>query len=304
MNNKDINTFIETKEIHNKRFIDANDEAGNMIGCIITDFANPFYIPVIQAIEDLAEISHYSVILGQSRRQMEIEKRLIDRFSKAGIRGLIIRPVMTELDHLYGLQERGIPVVIAGRSIPEFDSVNENNHQAGYLAGKYLTTRGHRHIGYVYSGMNENIPEMERMTGFRESLNEKGLFIDRLYAVGGINIKNGEHAARQWLSEENRPSAVFCSTDLLAMGFVQQTIKMGKNVPEDVSVIGHDDIPFADSYVVGLTTIAFPKYALGNVAAKIIFERIHGKISSTEPHMVTLEPELVERSSCKTISKN
>lgn len=275
-----------------------NDKPLRLIGCIITDFANPFYIPVVRAAEDYAEIAQYAVLVGQSRHNIEIERKLVKNLPRIGALGLIIRPMLYEMSHLEEIRKNGLAIILLGRSAPAFDSVDVNNHRSGYLGCKYLLSLGHHRIAYAYSGKADNTSELERMAGMWEAMRETGTNLDRIYTVGSYTIKAGEQAARQWISDVNRPTAVYCSTDLLAMGFIQEIMRLGKSVPKDVSIIGHDDIPFADTFVVGLTTISFPKYALGHLATRMLIERIEGKNQSKEPSMVTLEPELVERKSC------
>jgi len=279
------------------------DKSLQLIGCIITDFANPFYIPVVRAVEDYAEIAQYVVLVGQSRHNIEIEKRLVSKLPRIGARGLIIRPMLNDMSHLDHLRQNGIAVVLLGRSSPGYDCVDLNNRRSGYLGCKYLLEMGHRRIAYAYSGLSDNTAELERMAGVWEAMREIRVNLDRIYTVGSYTIKAGEQAARQWLADSSRPTAVFCSTDLLAMGFIQEIIRLGKLVPNDVSIIGHDDIPFADSFVIGLTTISFPKYALGHQATRMLVERIEGKNRSPEPALVTLEPELVERKTCAPFSE-
>jgi DNA-binding LacI/PurR family transcriptional regulator len=280
-----------------------SEKSLQLIGCIITDFANPFYIPVVRAVEDYAEIAQYVVLVGQSRHNLEIEKRLVSKLPRIGARGLIIRPMLNDMSHLDQLRQDGTAVVLLGRSSPGYDCVDLNNRRSGYLGCKYLLGMGHRRIAYAYSGRSDNAAELERMAGVWEAMREIKINLDRIYTVGSYTIKAGEQAARQWLADSSRPSAVYCSTDLLAMGFIQEIIRLGKSVPRDVSIIGHDDIPFADTFVIGLTTISFPKYALGHLATRMLIERIEGKNQSNEPSLVTLEPELVERKTCAPYSE-
>lgn len=280
-----------------------SEKSLHLISCIITDFANPFYIPVVRAVEDYAEIAQYVVLVGQSRHNVEIEKRLVRKLPRIGARGLIIRPMMNDMNHLDQLIRNGTAVVLLGRSAPGFDSVDLNNRRSGYLGCKYLLGLGHRRIAYAYSGKVDSTAELERMAGLWEAMREIGTNLDRIYTVGSYTIKAGEQAARQWMADTKRPSAVYCSTDLLAMGFIQEIIRLGKSVPKDVSIIGHDDIPFADTFVISLTTISFPKYALGHLATRMLIDRIEGKNQSSDPSLVTLEPELVERKTCAPFSE-
>ncbi|MEI7989851.1 MAG: substrate-binding domain-containing protein [Chloroflexota bacterium] len=272
-----------------------------IIGCLIGEFANPFYTPVIRGVEDLAHRSDHVVFSGESLHKPELEKHMIDCFHRINVKGVIIRSFAADMSHLHSLEAAGIPVVMIGRNIPDFYSVNVDNEESGFLAGSYLLQLGHRQIGYASSGDHNNSPEQARRTGFRHALEKAGVSIKRHYKGESIMIEGGIQAAKQWLEDADHPTAVFCSTDMMAMGFIQHLARSGKCVPRDVSVLGHDDIPFADSFLVGLTTIAFPKYTMGHIAAQIVFDRIGG-LREKEPQEVSLEPELIERQSCARVN--
>ena len=270
----------------------------NLIGCLTLDLSNPFYIPMVRAVEDVAEQKKYMVFLSESRRQIEVEKAILERFRRIRIAGLIITPVHGNTDHLYCLENDGVPVVIAGRNLAGFDSINIDNIQSGFLAGQYLIQNGHRKIGYIYSGDPANIPEQQRLQGLIQALHETSLETKTIYKSLTNNIAGGERAAEMWFNDFDRPTAVFCYNDLLAMGFIQQVIKMGARVPQDVSVIGHDDIMFADTFFVPITTIVFPKYELGQLAMTLLIERINQLGKKHDPQTIALKPSIIVRNSC------
>jgi DNA-binding LacI/PurR family transcriptional regulator len=270
----------------------------NIIGCLILEFTNPFFVPMVRAIEDIAERRDYIIFLGESRRQLSIEKYLVERFRRIRAVGVIATPTMEGLQHLEILLREHVPVVIVGRNNPGFDSINVDNYKSGYLVGEYLAHLGHRKIGFVYSGDPINTPETARLEGFQAYLGPLGIQVDYLFRVGNNRQAGGELGAALWMSNRNRPTAVFCSNDLLAMGFIHKLIEKGVRIPGDVSVVGHDDIPFAEMFKVALTTIAFPKYEMGSIAMDILINRI-GKPEWDAPSKnIVLEPELVIRDSC------
>jgi DNA-binding LacI/PurR family transcriptional regulator len=157
---------------------------------------------------------------------------------------------------------------------------------------------GHTKIGYLFSGEAYNRPETERLDGLKNALLEAGLDLARLYEVGNNRLEGGESAAKIWLADQDRPTAIFCSNDLLAMGLIHALVQAGVRVPADVSVVGHDDIPFADLFSVPLTTIAFPKSEMGAIAAQILLERLGEERRFEGPQHVVLAPQLIVRSSC------
>lgn len=269
----------------------------NLIGCLLLEFSNPFYIPMVRAIEDCANNHDFIVLLAESRRTLDQEMRIIDRFHRSRVSGVIITPVLSDLSHLERLEKDGIPVIITGRDGENFNSINLDNFASGLLAGTFLTDQGYKKVGYIHSGDKYNIPEKERYEGLKARLKETGVELSSNYRVGNNRIEGGEAAGEMWIKDPARPQALFCSNDLLAMGFIQTVIKKGVLIPDDVAVLGHDDIPFADHFIVPLSTIAFPKYEMGIRAMDCLLHRINFINADIEKCLRKLEPELVIRQS-------
>jgi|YelNatPaOPRAMG01_1025707.scaffolds.fasta_scaffold03474_12 LacI family transcriptional regulator len=272
--------------------------SSNLIGCLVLELSNPFYVPVVRAIQSVASQKDYIVFLGESQRQLEVEKAAIERFRRIRVAGIIATPVLVEVEHLRLLEKEGVPVVLLGRSAPGFYSVNVDNRRSGEIVGRHLIRCGHRAIGYVYSGEAHNLPELHRLEGLKRALAEADLNLEHTYIVGRNDLGGGEKAARRWLAQSQRPTAVFCSNDMLAMGFISALLAEGVHVPGDVAVVGHDDVPFASLFKVELTTVAIPKEEVGRTAINILLDRIEGGSASGKPLDIVLEPSLVVRQSC------
>ncbi|NPV86207.1 MAG: LacI family DNA-binding transcriptional regulator [Anaerolineae bacterium] len=272
--------------------------SSHLIGCLVLELSNPFYVPVVRAIESIAHQNNFMVFLGESQRQLEMEKAVIDRFRRIRTAGVIATPLLAELEHLVALETDGVPVVLVGRSAPGFFSVNVDNQKSGNMVGKHLLRNGHRNIGYVSSSDPLNIPEQERLKGLKSALQDAGILLNRHYQVDKNNLEGGQCAGQLWLSTSNRPTAIFCSNDMLAMGFISTVLKNGLSVPGDVAVVGHDDVPFADLFKVSLTTVAYPKDEVGVKAMDILLQRINNSSSHLHPINIILDTELVVRDSC------
>jgi DNA-binding LacI/PurR family transcriptional regulator len=272
--------------------------ASSWIGCLVLDLSNPFYVPLIRALEDIAGQNGYMIFLGESRRQLQTERAMIERFRRIKVAGVILSPVLADLSHLQVLQKENVPLVIVGRTVPGFDSVNVDNYRSGYLVGQYLLSLGHCHVGFLYSGDPYNTPEGERLRGFKAALSESQGNLSWEIIVGNNEIKGGEFGAQKWLDDPRQPSAVFCSNDMLAMGFITQVTRLGASVPEDVSVVGHDNIPFAGIFKVPLTTVSFSTDRMGQKAMETLLARMSRRNSIKDPQTILLEPEIVMRSSC------
>ena len=271
----------------------------NIIGCLVLELTNPFYIPMVRAIQDEVDQQNYITFIGESRRNLEVEIQVIERFRRIRSSGLIITPVLSNLDHLKNLEKEGVPVVAAGRTVKELDSVNVDNIKSGIVAGQHFIDRGFESIGYVQSGDQFNFPEKDRLIGFEKVLRANGKKLCAMYTIGNNRIEGGEKAGKMWFSGNKRPQAVFCSNDMLAMGFIQYLVRLGVQIPDDVAVLGHDDVFFADRFIVPLSTIVFPKYEMGQHAINLLLDRISNPEYSHKPQMVSLEPELVLRKSCR-----
>jgi len=269
------------------------------IGCVILQYANPFYIPLIEAVEDVAEEAGYSIIINQSHRNINSEKKIIDRMVMMRVQGIIITPTLEDLSHLKSLKLSGLPIIFVGRSSNDFEFVNIDNIMGGRLTGEHLIEKGYHQIGIVYSGETFNEPEQARILGLKAFLQEKDIAIpnNHMICVGNNNPDGGQRAAKNWLNQTHPPRAVFCTNDRLAIGFIRGIKKSGKRVPEDVAVIGFDDIPFQDYMEVPLTTIAYPIYQMGEIAARRLIDIISAENLSDEPFHHLLAPELIVRKS-------
>jgi len=269
----------------------------SLIGCLVLELTNPFYIPMVRAVEDVANREGYIIFLGESRRDLEQEVCMIERFRRIRAAGVIITPLMSDLNQLKSLVREGVALVVVGRNAADFDSINIDNRKSGAIAASYFIEKGYQKIAYVQSGEPYNMPEKERLDGYRETITESGEELNAIYSVGNNRITGGEKAGEMWMLDKNHPDAVFCSNDLLAMGFIQHLIKMGVKIPDDVAVLGHDDIPFVDRFIVPLSTLVFPKYEMGRIAMKRLLEKLEKGHISEKPRRIVLDPELVIRQS-------
>jgi len=193
---------------------------------------------------------------------------------------------------------RAIPMVVMdwGESRNDFtDSIIDNAFDGGYLAGRYLIERGHRDIGAIPGQLNRNTGG-GRFNGFVKALTEANIPVrDEWVVQGDFEPESGYQAMRQILSQKNRPTAVFCGGDVMAMGAICAADEMGLRVPQDISVIGYDNVRNARYYSPPLTTIHQPKERLGEMAFTMLLDRIINK--REEQQTIEVKPKLVERRS-------
>jgi LacI family transcriptional regulator len=269
------------------------------IGFLILEFANPFFIPVIQAIEDVVQARGYSVMISQSHRRGEDEKRVLKHFEMIQVSGIILTPTLEERTYLNRLSALGMPIVVVGRTTPGLVCISIDNVKGGRMVGRHFLEAGRRKFGAVISGEKYNLPERDRLAGLEAELKSGGYTLPGkwVFKVGRSGTTGGMAAARHWLGMDDRPSAVFCTTDRLAIGFMHGLRQAGVDIPGNVVVAGFDDIPFSEYLEVPPTTVAYPKYQLGELAAERLLEMIENPNSDLTSEPTLLEPELVVRKS-------
>jgi LacI family transcriptional regulator len=170
-----------------------------------------------------------------------------------------------------------MPVVVVDRELPgaHVDLVVTDNAGGGWSATRHLIDLGHQRIGYITAPSDLTLSEY-RSTGYRKALEEAGIAADESLVVrGDFDFKSGYRAARQLLANDNQPTAIFASNDIMAIGAICAAVESGLQVPQDLSVVGYDDIPLASYSNPPLTTIAQPNYDMGVRAASLLLERLH-----------------------------
>ncbi len=269
------------------------------IGFLILEFANPFFIPVIQAIEDVVEARGYSVMISQSHRQAEDERRILKHFEMLQVSGIILIPTLEETAYLTGLSGRGMPLVVVGRTTPGLACISIDNLEGGRMVGRHFLDTGRRSFGAVISGEGHNAPERERLAGLQAELEGAGYSLPDqwVFKAGRSGTNGGRLAAGRWLELDERPSAIFCSTDRLAIGFMHALRQAGVHIPGEVVVAGFDDIPFSEYLEVPPTTVAYPKYQLGKLAAERLLQMIENPNPDLAAEHTLLEPQLIVRES-------
>lgn len=269
------------------------------IGLIVPDTANPFFGEVAKAVEDVGFQNGYNVVLCNSNYDLERERSYIEVLLAKQVDGLVFIPCSSEIAHVRDLlaKMRG-PVVIADRYTPELstDSVTAANRVGGRLVAQHLLTLGHQRIGWI--GRPEYLVHVQdRFIGFRETLAEQGVIVpDELCVRGGFSLEDGLRAARRLLSGPNPPTAIFAYNDIMAIGALRAAREMGLHVPDDVAIVGFDNIPQASFVTPQLTTVDHPKYHIGELATQLLIGRLRGEIEG-DPQQHVLDVRLVVRES-------
>ena len=264
-----------------------------LIIALLPDIANPFFSEVIRGIEQVAHESGYSVLLGETQSSLVREQAYADMVAARQADGII---TMSPRVPAIPIQGR-LPVVNACEYVKDSQicSVYVDNAAAAAAAVEYLVMLGHHDIAFIAGPPSSPIC-VDRELGYQQALQRAGIALNpALAAVGDFSIEAGERAIDLLLSRAQPFSAVFCSNDEMAIGAMRALSARGLRVPEDVSVVGFDDIRFARYTSPALTTIAQPKNALGREATTMLIELLHDP--TVPPRKRVLTADLVVRGS-------
>ncbi len=269
------------------------------IGLILPDTANPFYAALAKGVEDTGFARGYSVLLCHSDYDAARERAYAEVLLAKQVDGVIYIQATSDVTAVQRLLQRRVPTVAVDREIPDLaiDCVVADNFGGSYAAARHLLQLGHRQNGcIVRSSALSNA--RERVRGYQAAMAEAGLVAapDVLIAEGH-GFADGQKAMRELLTLASRPTAVLVFPDLIAIGAMRAACDAGLRVPEDVSIVGFDDIPVSAFVHPALTTVAMPKGELGRRAAEVLLARIQSDQPGRPPQRVILPTTLVVRES-------
>ncbi|WP_030172282.1 LacI family DNA-binding transcriptional regulator [Spirillospora albida] len=270
------------------------------IGLMVLDLANPFFTEVARGVEDVASERGYAVILASSGESDEREQRNLRVLAEQRVRGVLLTPVGDEGENADRLRDRDVPVVLLDHPTPRANqcSVAVDDVAGGELAAAELLAGGARTIAFVTGppGLRQCA---DRRKGALRALKAAGLGRDALreVPVAAMNARAGQEAAARLL-DGPPPDAVFCANDLLALGVLRVLLQAGMRVPEDVALIGYDDIDFSAAAAVPLSSVRQPTYRLGRIATELLLEECDDAGGHAH-QQVMFQPELVVRESSR-----
>jgi LacI family transcriptional regulator len=268
------------------------------VGVVILDIGNPHFTNVVKGANRVALEHGYNLLFVDTDENQAREEELLDALSRR-VDGLIISTRMPE-DQLDRLLSLGKPVVLSGRAAPKgMPSIGVDAAAAAYMIGELLVKQGHRDIAYL--GFAPARPDTERMRGLSSSLAAHGLELTR-YELGGPTIVEGERICSQVLLRKEKPDAVVCYNDMVAIGFMGGAKALGIAIPDDISVVGIDNIPYGRFTSPALTTVDVQSERLGEEEMRLLLRQIAGSEPPATGH-VTIEPRLVMRDSTKVRGK-
>lgn len=269
------------------------------IGIIIPDISNQFYPEIVRGAEDVANIYDYNIILCNTDLDPEKEKEYLRVLKEKMVDGAIYMSNSLEPETIELVKSLELPIVLVETTDKNntFPSVTIDNEEAAFEGTEYLIKKGNKRIAYI--GIHEDAVHAAayRFSGYKQALSKNNIALnENILYFAGLKAADGYDAINEILKKE-KIDAVFCASDELAMGAINALREKGVNVPEEVDVIGFDDIYSASIFYPKLTTVAQPMYDMGSVGMRMLIKFID-KIELPQEKFV-LPHQIVERDSCK-----
>jgi len=270
-----------------------------LIGVVVPDLANPFFASIARSITLASETEGYSVVVADSREQTLLEQRLVEQLVDRQIEALVVCPVGQTCEHLQAVEQQGLPIVLVDRTFPNCDllQVTSAHRDGAERAVRLLTKQGHRVIG-VLQGLPGTLPNEERLSGLRAALRDSQLTFDpSLVAGDNFTEPSGYQSALRLLSRRPDISALFAFSTPNALGGLRAAREVGRQVPEQLSMVTFDDSPFADFMSVPLSTICQDVQRLGSQAAALVLRSLACDKSLSKKYRHEIPVRVIRRSS-------
>jgi LacI family transcriptional regulator len=272
---------------------------------VVLDAANPFFTDVARGIDEVARKEDLALYICDSVQDAAREDDYLEQLAEQRVRGVCITAVDESNPRLLQLPKMGVPVVLvdrapaSGAGVARWCSVDVDDVAGGELAVTHLLESGHTKVGFV--GGPVSIPQVaQRLAGARRALAQFDSHVEDLLFLetAALTVSEGRRAGARLsgLPRRRRPTAVFCGNDLIALGVLQQMTQSGVRVPQDICIVGYDDIEFAAAAAVPLTSVNQPRNQIGRAAAELVLAEADSNGGHEHRH-VQFDPELIVRAS-------
>jgi len=264
----------------------------NSIGVIVPDISNMFFTEIIKGIEDTASKENYVIILCSTYENAEKEEKELKTLIDKDVDGLIfISTGKTQISDIH----KKVPIVLVDRKLgSSYLSVMLNNKKGGFLATDYLLSKRNAEV-FLFTGPLTINTYFERMSGYLEALEKHGYSYNERSIINCEVSYSGGIKAFENFAYKNEIKSIFAANDLIALGLIKSILQSGLKIPDDIMIVGFDDIPTSSIINPSLTTIRQPTYFMGLKAAELIFNKLND--NPIEEKHIILEPELIVRDS-------
>ena len=269
----------------------------NTIALLIPDILNPKFMEIAKGVEDVAHSKGYNILLCNTEGVLQKEKEYIEIMKSRRVDGIILANTLLEEKDMKIFQSEKFPVVSIGKVIKNINIVYIDDFKAAYEATNHLIEIGYKEIGFL-SGPLKHYENITKKKGYEKALQNSGIDIKKEYCIEGESDINGGYISSKRLIKNNpKLQAIFVANDLMAIAALDAIKSEGLRVPEDIAVVGFDNISMAALVEPKLTTIAEPIYKMGLVASRILLEQIETP-DEHFPQQILLQTKLKVRQSC------
>lgn len=270
----------------------------HLLGLIIPDIQNPFFAEIARGVEDVAYANQFAVMLCNSDENLKKEAFYLDVMQAESVDGIILPPISDRDPEVIRVAESGMPVVTVDRSVehPLISRVEVDNRQGAGEAVSHLIALGHRRIGLIAGRLSVSTAR-DRKLGYEDALTLHGIKINPRYIRLGDNKQaSGSALAHELLQLRDPPTALFVTNNLMAVGAMEAIHRLGRRIPQEVAIIGFDDLPWAEALDPPLSVVRQPAYDVGREAADLLIKRLSKPDAPAA--WLRLRPRLVLRASC------
>ncbi len=279
---------------------------GRSICFVVKEPANPYYAEALAGIQAVAREKGCLVFVGSSEGEYGIERQIVEQCMAREFDGLVVTPILddeSDLSHIFELKRNNVPFVLLERVRGvQASLVDVDNVQASSEAVRYLLAQGHARIAH-FAGPRYSAHSEERLEGVRRAFSESRLGLDpRQIVHAGDAMADGYREGLRCFRDAGaaRPTAVTCYNDLVAIGLMKALAELGLRVPDDVSVVGFDDLDMLQYLPVPLTSVHVPKFDMGRTAAEMLLRQIESP-AERPVERATLQARLVVRQSTRAL---
>jgi DNA-binding LacI/PurR family transcriptional regulator len=279
--------------------------ASHTLGLIISDIRNPFFAEVARGVEDAAYSAGFDLVVCNSDLHPEKQNRYIKSLTSKGVDGLIVNwAARLDAETEDWLQSYGIPIVLLSSpvGVHKLSTVSVDNEQGGFLVGSYLLKLGHRRLALL-TGPEDQSRIAARQNGFLKAIESSAGKVSAVVLHGDQNFLGGYRMAWRLISDHPEITAVFTHNDVMAFGALKAFAEVGRRVPDDISIVGFDNVEISQMLQPALTTINQPKYDIGKAAVEVLLT-LRGTPKPPNPIHRVFGVNLVERQSAISVGQS
>lgn len=266
------------------------------IGIMVPDISNQFYPEVVRGIEDVANMYEYNIFLCNTDLDNDKEIQYFSVLEEKQVDGIIFMGGIISDELGKRFKDSGIPIVLIGTDYKEYPSVTIDNMQASKDVIKYLINKNHKNIAMITGKAYDPIISGARKKGYKQALEESGLeYREDLIVEGGYRFKSGYEGAKKLLALKEPPTAIFVSGDEMAIGAMRAALEKDIVIPEELAIVGFDNIDMAGKVYPSLSTVGQPMYEMGAIGMRVLTKILHDEI--LEDKKVVLNYSFIERES-------